>query len=256
MKTHGIHAYHWPMSLRPRGVIALALALMTLLAACSDDAAVATPQSIGPITSTTSPPTVPVTAPPANGVTTPSEPAPAVGTPSQRLAAKLKAVDNNRLQLGAEFNRQFLGMELAGMGFDADEATCIADHIAGVAGPAFATWTMSQVIAGFGSDGPQSVSACVSTDRLAAIAKRTSAPDLTNVSPDVVRSVIAELATTAFESSGLTATEANCVADAMVSKISDREVSKIFMTPRFDDALISAALPGCLDPSRIATLAG
>ena len=186
-----------------------------------------------------------------NGATPTSEPK----DPTARLVARLKAVDNNRLKLGTEFNQRFLTMELQTFGFEAADAACISARVVVASGASFAGWTMAQLFQGFQTLNASVITPCVPAARYAEVAKRAANPDFKGVSPTLVRSVIAELATNAFEVGGLTATEATCVADGLVAGMTDEKIPAILKSPSFDDTLITNSLPTCLSAERIASLA-
>ncbi len=236
---------------RSLALLLLAAVVPALVAGCSDDTPTAAPNPGGAITTTTSPPTVKIDPPPVNGAAPSSEPKDATA----RLVARLKAVDKDRLKLGAEFNKRFVAMELQTFGFEAADAECISAKVAATAGAAFSGWTMQQLVNGFQGLNAAVISTCVSPERQAAVAKRAAAPDFKGVSPTLVRSVFAELATDAFEAGGLTATEATCVADGMVAGMTDDKIPTILKSPSFDDTLITSSLPSCLSAERIASLA-
>ena len=224
------------------------------IAGCSDTKVASRPDVAGVITTTTSPPTVPIAPPPTGKV--PTMTAKPSADPTTRVVARLKVIDNGTLKMGTEFNRRFIGLQLQSAGFTAADGECVTTKIAASAGPAFSTWTFTQLVAGAQSGASRDVLlSCVPTDRLAALASRTAAPSVSSLAPGLMRSVLSELATSWFEAGGLTATEATCLADKLIGGVDDQRLAVIFSARSFDDTAIGTALPSCLDAARLASLA-
>ena len=236
-----------------RALVCVGLGL-AFVAGCSDSNDVSRPYVPGVLTTTTSPPTVPIAPPPTGKV--PTLTAKPSADPTSRVVARLKVIDNGTLKMGTEFNRRFIGLQLESAGFTPAESDCVTTKIAASAGADFASWTFTQLVAGAQSGaGREVLLSCVPADRLAALASRTVAPNVSNLAPGLMRSVLSELTTSWFEAGGLTATEATCLADKLIGGVDDQRLAVIFSARSFDDAAIGVALPSCLDAARLASLA-
>lgn len=174
--------------------------------------------------------------------------------PAGRVIARLAAVNTNDLKLGAAFNAQFLSLQFYAVGLDATEVQCAANRVVATAGADFGGRAVGQVMSGSGIT-PDVLTPCVSTDRLMKLASTGAHPDLSRAPADLLRSVFTELASAGYESAGLTAVEATCLADRVVGARADQQLAKLGTQLDLTGNGVEPALPDCLTPERISELA-
>jgi hypothetical protein len=173
----------------------------------------------------------------------------------QQLIGRLGDVDTSDLVLGAEFNRQFLGLQVQAVGLDAAEASCVADKVSQQVGADFGKRAVNQLMSGVGVS-PDVMIPCVTPQRLAQLASSGGQPDLSKVPPDVVRSTFGELASAGFESVGLEPVEATCLSDKTVGALADERLQGLMTSMELDNDALTAAVPQCVSAERINELAG
>ena len=188
------------------------------------------------------------------GGTTTTEP---VAIPEERAVVidALLAVDNADLKMGAEFNRRFLALQLGAVGMLDDEIDCLIGIVEDDLGDRFATTAISEV---FTEDvlRPEVVVRCVPEERMTQFG--AAASDQAEVSTEylaLVESVLTELTAGGFESAGLEAPEATCLAGEVISRFEGENLLEALATEPLDRVAVDASLDACLTDARIGQLA-
>jgi len=181
--------------------------------------------------------------------------APSTTASPNGFAARVAAVDTADLKLGAAFNTQFVALQLLAVGLDATESSCAAAKVAAASGADFATRPVSGVMSGAGIT-PDVLAPCVSTERMMGLAKAAGSASLDRVPVDVLRSTLTELASAGYETVGLTAVEASCLADHVVGTYRDEDLQKVMTSLSLPADRAVQALPACVTSERANELGG